>query len=87
MDNTESKLKKVIRKTDNTLEAVSGAIRTGIRKGQNTKKTIERKADKTKTAIGRNYVNSSDLIKREADKGADAYDMLKKIVNDAKIKL
>ncbi len=48
---------------------------------------MERKADKTKTAIGRKYVNSSDLIKREADKGADAYDMLKKIVNDPKIKL
>jgi hypothetical protein len=37
--------------------------------------------------IGRKYVKSAALIKKEADKGADAYDMLKKIVNDPKITL
>jgi hypothetical protein len=91
LDNTESKIKKPIRtsKTDNTLEAISGAIRTGVRKGQNTAKAIERKADKTQTVIGRKYVKSAAMIhdNKQADKGADAYDMLKKIVNDPKITL
>ena len=87
MDNTESKIKKAIRKTDNTFEAITGAIRTGVRKGQNTQKTIDRKAGKTQAVIGRKYVKSASLIKKEADKGADAYDMLKKIVNDPNIKL
>jgi hypothetical protein len=87
LDNTEAKLKKAIRKTDNTFEAITGGIRTAVRKGQNTKKTVERKAGKTQEVIGRKYVKSAELIKKEADKGADAYDMLKKIVNDPKIKL
>ncbi len=87
LDNTESKIKKVILKTDNTFEAISGAIRTGVRKGQNTKNAIERKAGKTQAVIGRKYVKSAVLIKKEADKGADTYDMLKKIVNDPNIKL
>jgi hypothetical protein len=42
---------------------------------------------KTQAVIGRKYVKSAALIKKEADKGADAYDMLKKIVNDPKITL
>jgi hypothetical protein len=37
LDNTESKIKKAIHKTDNTLEAISDAIRTGVHKGQNSK--------------------------------------------------
>jgi hypothetical protein len=76
LDNTESKVKKTIRKVDNALEATSGAIKTGIRKGQNTKKTAERK-----------LIKSQALIKKQADKGASTYDMLKKIVNDPNIKL
>jgi hypothetical protein len=87
LDNTEAKVKKAIRKTDNTFEAITGGIRTAIRKGQNTRKTLETKADKTQAVIGRKYVKSAALIKKEADKGADAYDMLKKIVNDPNIKL
>lgn len=76
-----------MRKIDNAVEATTGAIRTGIRKANNTKNTVERKAGKTQEVIGRKYVKSAALIKKEADKGADAYDMLKKIVNDPKIKL
>jgi hypothetical protein len=52
-----------------------------------SKRAIERKADKTQEVIGRKNVKSAALIKKEADKVADAYDMLKRIVNDPKITL
>ena len=71
--------KRINKSLDNTKSKLNKSL-------DNTESKLK-KAGKTQDVIGRKYVKSAAMIQKEADKGVDAYDMLKKIVNDPKIKL